>query len=244
MHGSPWHSLNLVKNGKTANKKQKYRCKEGGQEFITNSRYQGCRPFIRALILNLTLNSSGIRDIARVLQISTNTVQKRLRDEARNRPAVRVPTHAKTVALDEFWSFVGSNSRQRWTWLAITDLVFWRASTGEWVIRPSSGKLPVKSTPGLTDERNRAFIVQLGLPGDLPIGSMDLNGDGTSEIVVWRPTNGSYYAINSGANLQGMTFVGTTPDGNSYSVQQFGLPGDVPVTVAIDIKEMIFPIES
>ena len=126
----------------------------------------------------------------------------------------------------------------------ITDLVFWRASTGEWVIRPSSGKLPVKSTPGLTDEGNRAFIVQLGLPGDLPIGSMDLNGDGTSEIVVWRPTNGSYYAINSGADLQGMTFVGTTPDGNSYSVQQFGLPGDVPVRVAIDIKEMIFRIES
>ena len=120
MHGSQWHSLNLVNNGKTANKKQKYRCKEGGQAFITNSRYQGCRPFIRALILNLTLNSSGIRDLARVLQISTNTVQQRLRDEARNLPAVRVPTHPKTVALDEFWSFVGSNSRQRWTWLAIT----------------------------------------------------------------------------------------------------------------------------
>lgn len=113
-------SLNLVKNGKTANKKQKYLCKNCRKQFITNYTYQGCKPFIRSLILPMTLNSSGIRDISRVLKISTNTVQKVLLEEAQKVPVLRPPTHAKTVELDEFWSFVGSKSKQRWTWLGIT----------------------------------------------------------------------------------------------------------------------------
>lgn len=113
-------SFNLKKNGKTSNKKQKYLCKDCRKQFITNYTYQGCRVFIRSLILKMTLNSSGIRDISRVLQISTNTIQKHLLEKARKVPDVRPPTRAKTVELDEFWSFVGSKSNQRWTWLAIT----------------------------------------------------------------------------------------------------------------------------
>lgn len=113
-------SFNLKKNGKTANKKQKYLCEDCRKQFITDYTYQGCRVYIHSLILKMTLNSSGIRDISRVLQISTNTVQKHLLEEARKVPDVRPPTRAKTVELDEFWSFVGSKSNQRWTWLAIT----------------------------------------------------------------------------------------------------------------------------
>ncbi len=113
-------SLNLVKNGKTASKKQKYQCKNCRKQFITDYIYQGCRSFIRSLILKMTLNSSGIRDISRVLQISTNTVQKHLLKQARKIPDARPPSRAKTVELDEFWSFVGSKANQRWTWLAIT----------------------------------------------------------------------------------------------------------------------------
>ncbi len=120
IHCPKCQSLNLVKNGKTANKKQKYRCKNCRKQFITDYTYQGCRPFIRSLILKMTLNSSGIRDISRVLQISTNTVQKILLKQARKIPDARPPTRAKTVELDEFWSFVGSKQNQRWTWLAIT----------------------------------------------------------------------------------------------------------------------------
>ena len=120
IHCPKCQSLNLVKNGKTASKKQKYLCKNCRKQFITDYTYQGCRPFIRSLILKMTLNSSGIRDISRVLQISTNTVQKLLLKQSRKIPEERVPTHAKTVELDEFWSFVGSKSNQRWTWLAIT----------------------------------------------------------------------------------------------------------------------------
>ena len=68
----------------------------------------------------MTLNNSGIRDIARVLRISVNTVLQTIRRAAVRLPDLRVPTKAQTVELDEFWSFVGSKSNQRWTWLGLT----------------------------------------------------------------------------------------------------------------------------
>lgn len=120
IHCPKCQSLNLVKNGRTANKKQKYWCKDCGKQFITDYTYQGCRPFIRSLILKMTLNSSGIRDISRVLHISTNTVQKILRRKAAEINEPRPPPVAKTVEFDEFWSFVGSKANQRWTWLGLT----------------------------------------------------------------------------------------------------------------------------
>lgn len=68
----------------------------------------------------MTLNSSGIRDIARVLHISTNTVLTVLRKEAAKVAEPSPPTHAQTIELDELWSFVGSKRKQRWTWLGVT----------------------------------------------------------------------------------------------------------------------------
>ena len=71
-------SRNIKKNGTTANRKQKYRCKECCRQFIIDYSYRGRQPFIRDLIVPTTMNSSGIRDIARVLSISTNTVYTRV----------------------------------------------------------------------------------------------------------------------------------------------------------------------
>ncbi len=113
-------SFNLKKNGKTRNKKQKYYCHNCSRQFITRYTYQGCRPAISSLILKMTLNSSGIRDISRVLAISTNTILKTIRLAADKLPPLRPPNHAQTVELDEFWSFVGSKKNQRWTWLGLT----------------------------------------------------------------------------------------------------------------------------
>ncbi len=120
IHCPNCQSLNLVKNGKTRNKKQKYRCKNCQKQFITNYTYRGCRKDIRSLILPMTLNSSGIRDTSRVLRISTNTVQKYLLKASQELTQVKPPTRAKLIELDEFWSFVGSKSKQRWTWLGLT----------------------------------------------------------------------------------------------------------------------------
>jgi len=113
-------SFNLKKNGKTGNKKQKYYCRDCRRQFITDYTYQGCRREISSLILKMTLNGSGIRDISRVLSISTNTVLTAIRAAAENLPRLRPPAKAQTVELDEFWSFVGKKKNQRWTWLGLT----------------------------------------------------------------------------------------------------------------------------
>lgn len=113
-------SFNLKKNGKTKNKKQKYWCKNCRKQFITDYTYQGCRSLIRSLIVPMTLNNSGIRDISRVLRISVNMVLRQIRQAALKLPSLKAPTKAQTVELDEFWSFVGSKSNQRWTWLGLT----------------------------------------------------------------------------------------------------------------------------
>lgn len=95
-------SLNVVKNGKTAQQKQRYLCKDCRRQFIRAYTYLGCSEAVRAQIVPLTMNGAGIRDIERVLLVSRHTVPRRVR----------------ALELDEFWSFVRSKKQQRWTWLA------------------------------------------------------------------------------------------------------------------------------
>ena len=112
-------SRHVKKNGTTANKKQKYRCQECLRQFITSYTYQGCLKFVRDLIVPMTLNSSGIRDIARVLSISTNTVLKTIRERAAQVAEPRVPPRINDLEIDEFWSFIKDKSRQCWCWYGL-----------------------------------------------------------------------------------------------------------------------------
>jgi insertion element IS1 protein InsB len=112
-------SLHVKKNGTTANGKQKYRCLDCRRQFITDYTYRGCQSFVRALIVPLTMNSSGIRDIARVLWISTQTVMKTIRASAAAVREPRVPPRIKDLGIDEFWSFVRDKSRQCWCWYGL-----------------------------------------------------------------------------------------------------------------------------
>ena len=52
-------------------------------------------PVLRDLIVPLTMNSSGIRDIARVLSISTQTVMKTIRERAAQVAEPRLPPRIK-----------------------------------------------------------------------------------------------------------------------------------------------------
>lgn len=111
-------SLNVKKNGITANDKQRYRCKVCARQFITDYTYQACQPAVRSLVLPMTMNGSGIRDISRVLSISTNTVLKLIRAAAQSATQPVVPKRIADLEMDEFWSYVQQKERQRWTWLA------------------------------------------------------------------------------------------------------------------------------
>ena len=109
-------SHSIKKNGKTSNKKQRYRCLRCFRQFITNYTYQGCRQDIRSLILPMTMNGSGVRDISRVLSISPQTVSKSLRHQADLLPKQALPERLADLELDEMWAFVGSKANEQWLW--------------------------------------------------------------------------------------------------------------------------------
>ena len=79
--------INLVKNGKTPQGKQRYQCREtvcDGRTFILSYAYPGqCRK-VKQQIVDMALNGSGIRDTARVLHVSTSTVIKELKKKQPN----------------------------------------------------------------------------------------------------------------------------------------------------------------
>ncbi len=66
----------------------------------------------------MTLNGSGVRDIARVLRISINTVLKVIRERAAETPEPRLPARLADLEVDELWSFVQQKKRQSWLWYA------------------------------------------------------------------------------------------------------------------------------
>lgn len=66
----------------------------------------------------MTMNGSGIRDIARVLSISINTVLKTIRKQAAKVCEPAVPERITDLEIDEMWSFVGKKENQRWLWYA------------------------------------------------------------------------------------------------------------------------------
>jgi hypothetical protein len=92
------------------------------------------------------------------------------------------------------------------------DPAVWRASTGTWYWLPSSTDYSYASARG----------VQWGSQGqaDVPFTG-DIDGDGRSELIVWRPATGTWFWL-------------TSSSGYSYGAQQSklwgsGAAGDVPL---------------
>ena len=132
------HSEQIVKRGKTRRGTQRYLCQNttcAKGSFLLDYRNRGCLPEVKHPIIDMSLNASGIRDTARVLRISTDTVLRELKKkeavlEPVNSALLRTLNLAEvTVAierageaeaeLDEMWSFVGKKKDQRWLWHAI-----------------------------------------------------------------------------------------------------------------------------
>jgi IS1 family transposase/transposase-like protein len=132
------NSNNVVKNGKDEYNKQRFLCKNelcNYKTFLLDYKDIGRQQHIKNLILKMAVNGSGVRDTARVLDISPNTVIETLKKadditDNVNRKLLEknakdgieldiVPINAIDVELDEMWSFVGDKSNQRWLWLAI-----------------------------------------------------------------------------------------------------------------------------
>ena len=71
-----------IRHGKSSNGKQRFRCLFSEcpyQTFSLELAYPGRKQEIKKQIVDMTVNSSDVRDIARVLHVSTATVLKELK---------------------------------------------------------------------------------------------------------------------------------------------------------------------
>ena len=79
----------VVRYGKTSTGKERFRCQRRercGRTFLGSYAYPGCLPAVKQEIVDMTLNGSGIRDIARVLHVGSNTVLRELKKSRRAVP--------------------------------------------------------------------------------------------------------------------------------------------------------------
>jgi transposase-like protein len=74
----------IVKRGKTETGNQRSQCQNpecSHRSFLLEPAYKGRLPEIKPQIIELSLNGSGVRDTARVLQINAATVIHELKKE-------------------------------------------------------------------------------------------------------------------------------------------------------------------
>ena len=72
----------IAKYGKTSDGKQRFYCENEDRSrhtFILHYQQKARIAGVKNMIIDMTLNGSGIRDIARVLKISTTTVIKEIK---------------------------------------------------------------------------------------------------------------------------------------------------------------------
>jgi transposase-like protein len=82
LHCPNCQGTDIVRHGKTRQGQQRYRCREhhcAGCTFLLDYAYPGQSPEVKRQIIEMAMNASGIRDTARVLHVSTNTVMKELK---------------------------------------------------------------------------------------------------------------------------------------------------------------------
>jgi insertion element IS1 protein InsB len=130
------HSEQIVKRGKTRRGTQRYLCQNTActtGSFLLDYRNRGCLPEVKQTIIDMSLNASGIRDTARVLRISTDTVLSELKKkegvlESVNTTLLRTLNpeqiavdneQAGEAEMDEMGSFVSNKGNPRWLWHAI-----------------------------------------------------------------------------------------------------------------------------
>ena len=79
-------SIDVIRHGQTSNEKQRFLCRnEGcGKTFLQEYSDKGRLPEIKQQIVDMAVNGSGVRDTARVLGISTDTVINELKKKGQN----------------------------------------------------------------------------------------------------------------------------------------------------------------
>ena len=103
---------NCIKHGRYGGK-QRYRCGNCKRTFINSYTYNACKQTTNTWITRLVKEGSGIRSIARLLEISCTTVLKRILSIAKSiqKPAMAL---GKMYEVDEIRAFYKSKTRLIW----------------------------------------------------------------------------------------------------------------------------------
>ncbi|SMC70190.1 IS1 family transposase [Moheibacter sediminis] len=103
----------IIKNGKTKTGKQQFLCKSCKKRFIDFYTYNAYQTDLNQQIIILTKEGLGIRSTARVLNISTTTLLKRILSISRN---IKPPiiSMRKEYEVDELCTYIGSKQRRIW----------------------------------------------------------------------------------------------------------------------------------
>ena len=83
-------SSKITKSGKNATDTQRYLCQNpdcNTGTFMLAYRYKACEPGMTERIVEMAINSSGVRDTARVLKINKNTVINTLKKRRQTCPS-------------------------------------------------------------------------------------------------------------------------------------------------------------
>ena len=103
------YSTDVVQYGKQANGTQRYRCHNRDCPrtiFLLQYQDKGRLPAVRQQIVDMTLNGSGVRDIVRVLRVSSATVIDVLKKKSQ--PSNRCMKDCSTrLILHKFTLFFG-----------------------------------------------------------------------------------------------------------------------------------------
>ncbi|MGL9751569.1 MAG: IS1 family transposase [Symbiopectobacterium sp.] len=114
-------TASVKKHGYGKSGHQRYRCQSCKRSFQLDYSYRACQPGMTDQLIDLAMNNAGIRDTARALHISINTVVRTLKNGS-PRNVTTLPLDNLQIQLicevDEMWSFVDNKKRQRWRWYA------------------------------------------------------------------------------------------------------------------------------
>lgn len=116
-------SEEVSSNGQTRPRKQNYKCRECARQFVLNPAWKAITPEQQELMSRMLKERIFQAGIARVLQVSEDTVQRYVNTQAVVvKKQVEVSTKPKkrlNVQMDELWSFVNNKGNQQWVWLAL-----------------------------------------------------------------------------------------------------------------------------
>jgi insertion element IS1 protein InsB len=116
-------SEEVSRNGQTRHGKQNYKCRECGRQFVLNPTWKAITKEQQELMSRMLLERISQAGIARVLQVSEDTVQRYVNAasvvEKKQVEVSPKPKKRLTVQMDELWSFVDNKGNQQWVWLAL-----------------------------------------------------------------------------------------------------------------------------